>query len=162
MRNRPQLAFFLSFDVLVSALVIATVIALLVMTVGRTRKWVEVSAAAVETLTIYRMPVSLHYALSGEWPKTMDEVRQWYDAQSNWSDSSRLRELLIEDGAITTGLRSPLAGERLTVHPAVTADDPLGPVRWVAGPGGHRGNWTVIGTDHTTVQDEFVPVLLKR
>lgn len=162
MRNRPHLGFYFTIDVAISTLVIACVIMALTMSITRVRKLVETSAAAVEIMTTYRTPVSVQFGLRGDWPKDLDDVRQAFPFNGNWAMSSRLKDLRLEDGALTVSLRGPLAGGRLTVHPAVPSDDPLGPVRWVAGPSGHSSDWTVVGDDHTTVKDTFIPVLLKR
>jgi hypothetical protein len=162
MRKNPHPGFYLPIDTAVATLVIACVIMALTMSITRARKLVETSVAAAEIMITYRTPVSVQFALRGEWPKNLDDVRQEFPVNGNWPMSSRLKDLRLEDGALTVTLRRPLAGERLTLHPAVPSDDPRGPVRWVAGPSGRRSGWTVVGDDHTTVKDPFIPVLLKR
>lgn len=161
MSKRPNLEFYFTIDNVVSVLVIACVIAALTAVIPRARKLVEASAAAVEMMTTHRTPVSVLFALRGEWPKDLDDLRRSFPVSGTWGMSSRLKDLRLESGALTVSLRSPLADGRLTVHPAVPSDDPLGPVRWVAGAHGHRSDWTVAGEDHTTVKDAFIPALLK-
>lgn len=162
MRNKPHLGFYFTIDVAISALVIACVIMVLTMSITRARKLVETSAAAVEIMTTHRTPVSVLFALRGEWPNDLDDVRRSFPVSGDWITSTRLKDLRLEGGAMTVSLRGPLAGGRLTVHPAVPSDDPLGPVRWMAGPHGHRSDWMAAGDDHTTINDSFISVLLKR
>lgn len=162
MSKRPHLEYYFTIDNMVSILVIVCVIAALTMSITRARKLVETSAAAVEIMTTHRTPVSVLFALRGEWPKDLGDLRRSFPVSGNWSASPRMKDLRLEGGAMTVSLRGPLAGERLTVHPAVPSDDPLGPVRWVAGAHGHRNDWAVAGEDHTTVKDSFIPALLKQ
>lgn len=162
MNSKPHIAFYITVDILITALVIACLAAVLTSSIDHTRKLVEISAAAVEVMSSYRTPVSVQYALHGEWPTGEEELRQWFPSDRKWITSARFEHLGLDGGAMTVDLRPPLAGERLTIHPAVLEGDPLGPVRWLAGPEKGRSNWTKLGNDHTTAIECFIPVLLKR
>jgi hypothetical protein len=162
MPERPHVEFYFAIDDAITTLVVACVVMVLVMSIERGQKLVETSAAAVEIMVTHRAPISVLYALNGEWPKGLDEVQKEFPIDKGWSASPRLKNLRIEHGAVTVGLRRPLEGEWLTIRPAVISDDVLGPVRWVAGRNGHRTGWTVAGEDRTTVQDTHIPILLKR
>lgn len=159
MVKRPQIGYFLTVDVAVTIIVLSCVVAALALAVTRGRKLVEVSVAAVEVLGSYRTPLSVQYALQGRWPAGPDDLRDSAPRDGIWTGSERLKRLVVDQGGLTVPLRGPLAGERMTLHPAVPSDDPLGPVCWSAGPSGARG-WTVAGPDHTTVRKEFLPALL--
>ena len=49
----------------------------------------------------------------------------------------------------------------LTLRPAVITDSPIVPITWVCGHASPPNNMTVMGSDRTSIADEFLPNLCK-
>jgi hypothetical protein len=71
------------------------------------------------------------------------------------------KNIQIIGGAIDISLQRQLTGKTLTLHPAVPIDEPLGPVKWVAG-GKRPDGWSIMGEDHTTVETGYILKALQR
>ena len=162
MKRRARTVFHLIVELVVVISVISTVIVLILSGFARTRKSIEVVAATGEALGTYRIPLSVYYALNGVWPNNTDGMRMllvpgFKDLHTNLSDN-----IQIANGAIDIRLGRPLTGQVITLHPTVLAGNPLGQVKWVVSAKQTTEGWSLIGEDHTTVDDAFIPKILKQ
>lgn len=162
MKIRPGLGFYFTVDFIVTIVVISVVLSAIVSAINESRKSIEVAAASAEVLGIYRVPLSTYYALNGEWPTSMEELQQMIPEKAKNTTLSLAENVRITQGAITVDMRKRLSGKTLTIHPAVLAGDPFGPVKWVAGGRSLSPGWTVVGDDGTTVDEKYIGWLLKR
>jgi type II secretory pathway pseudopilin PulG len=157
-----RISVFIFTDLLVTVLVIAAAAAVLLSAIRHTLNVVRVTASAAEVMGYYRADLSAYYALQGEWPKDREELRALFPHQPAIFNADADKNVRITGGAIDIRLQRQLAGKILTLHPAVPIDDPLGPVKWVAGSGSGSDGWSIIGDDHTTVQREYIMNILQR
>lgn len=162
MTGKQSFGFYFTVDLSVTIAVIACVVSLFVSTINESRKKVEVASATAEIMGIYRTPMSIYYALHGAWPKDNEELQDMFPEQARKLILSMSENIRIADGAITIDMRRRLVGKSITLHPAVPAQDPLGPVKWVAGPKSLSRDWAMAGADHTTVDGDYISRILKR
>jgi len=164
-KHRLSAGFTFTVELIVVTAVIATVLSQLISTVDQSLKRVDVVAASAEVLDGNKTFLSVFYALKGEWPKDNEELQTSFSIPdwSNRHDSRLVDNVKIRNGAvdITFGPQRKLSGRIITIHPAVPVDDPLGPVKWVVGPRSLTSGWMVVGEDHTTVDNELIPMILK-
>ncbi len=164
----PSFWVILSMDVLGSLMIIVIVVALIASTIVLNMKGATSAAATGEAVGIWRNQIAAYYALHGEWPESIDDLKSIMpepnpELEEVYEDRGINKEIRISGGALDLVIGGgALEGEVLTVHPAVPAGDPLGPVKWVAGRSTPEG-WTVIGEDHTTVEEKYIlPVVWRR
>ncbi len=162
MRTRSGLGFYFTVDFIVTIIVIGVAVSAIVSAIKESRKTIEVAAATAEVLGTYRLPLSTYYALKGEWPNSMEHMHEMFPEHARAMTFSMAANLRLASGAISFDLRRQLSGETLTLHPAVPAEDPLGPVKWVAGGRSLSPRWTIVGDDGTTIDDTYIAGLLKR
>ena len=125
---------------------------------------VKVAAAAAEVSGCFRAPLSAYAAVHGEWPKDWEALEEMLPAKRRHQKSAIAAEYRLENGAVTVLFAGgeTLRGKLGTVHPAVPAGDPLGPVKFVVGPISLASGWVLIGKDHTTVDMTQVQKNLRR
>jgi type II secretory pathway pseudopilin PulG len=160
--KRHLLGYYFTVDFIVTVTVIAVVVAIIVSAVRESRKSMEVAAASAEVMGVYRMPFSTYYALNGEWPMSSEDLRDLLPARMANITLSMVANVRVTEGAITFDLLRQLSGKTLTLHPAVPAQDSLGPVKWVAGGKCLSPGWTMAGDDRTTVEDTYIARTLKQ
>jgi hypothetical protein len=103
--------------------------------------------------------IDVHYtlALTGEWPKDSNALLRTRPMEVPYSSYSG-DELELEGGAIhIRPTKGRLAGETISMHPAVPANNAVGPISWVVGPGGAESEHLVQGDDATTVDSRWIP-----
>ncbi len=162
MTGKQSFGFYFTVDLSVTIVVIACVVSMILSTINESRKVVETTAATAEVMGIYRAPLSTYYALHGAWPKDNEELQEMFPGPAWKPVFSMAGNVRILDGAITFDMLRRLSGKSITLHPAVPAQDPLGPVKWVAGPKSLSRDWAMAGVDHTTVDDDHIFRILKQ
>ncbi|TRZ50210.1 hypothetical protein D4S03_07115 [bacterium] len=160
--KKPLWEMYIITDIAVTITVIATVVSMIVSTFNDSRKTIETASATAEVLGIYRVPVSAYYALHGEWPKDIEELAKMFPERSQKPPMSLAENIQLADAAITFAFRGVAANQTLTIHPAVPAQDPFGPVKWVAGAKSLSDDWTMIGNDRTTVESKYMLRIIKQ
>jgi hypothetical protein len=160
MTFRRILGFFLT-DLLVTVVVIASAVALFASTIKHTLKVVVTTASVAEIMNSYRTPLSTYYAVQGDWPISREELETMFPYETDRSLGNFGKNIRIIGGAIDISLQRQLTGKTLTLHPAVPIEEPLGPVKWVAGNGNPDG-WSIVGEDHTTLETGCIQKLLQR
>ena len=161
-RNRKQ--GFTLLELMMVICIISILVSIAIPAYEDARRRARISAAIGEIGANFRSPLSAYYALHGTWPKDWAELEEIMPPTMRRKDTAGVSEYRLENGAITAVLKAwrGQAGEVLTVHPAVPAGDPLGPVKFVAGPKSDTAGWLVIGEDHTTIdQDHIIRVSRK-
>ncbi len=170
MGKKPWLpSFWVVFfmDVLGCLMIIVVVVALIASTIDMNMKGATSAAATAEAVCFWRDYIMAYHALHGEWPESMEDLKPFLrepgpEQDEFKEDSGTNEEIRLSGGALDLVIGGALKGEVLTVHPAVPAGDPLGPVKWVAGRSAPEG-WTVIGEYHTTVEEKYIlPAVWKR
>lgn len=75
--------------------------------------------------------------------------------------SNYVSAVTVQNGAIhlTLGnkVHKAVAGRIVTLRPAVVADTPVVPVAWVCGHAGPPAQMTLLGEDHTDVDERLLP-----
>lgn len=137
---------------------IVFLMALTVIAVAMYREVILISdvAARVASVGDLKTDVQYHYALHGEWPHSFDNIERSrpdsVEYASFYGDT-----LKLEDGVVhieTTGKR--LSDETISLQPAISSGNPIGPVVWIVGRGLHQ-DFKAVGRDKTTVSPEFIP-----
>jgi len=128
------------------------------------RNRARIGAVVGEISANFRAPVSAYYALHGTWPKDWAELEEILPASRRLKESGLASEYRLENGAVSAVLttRHGQAADLLTIHPAVPAGDPLGPVKFVAGPKSDTAGWIVIGEDHTTINQDRISRICRK
>ncbi len=152
---------FLLIDLLVTALVIGTAATIFISMSRHSLNIVRTAASVTEFLTCYRTDLSAYYALRGDWPKDIEDLHAMFP-DTPQTNAGFANDIRISGGAADIRLQGPLAGKTVTIHPAMPLGEPLGPVKWVAGPGNSPDGWSVIGEDNTTVESRYILNLLQR
>ncbi len=158
----PDIGFFFIIDVTTTVFVIIVVVALIGSTFPTNIKSITATAAGSDAVSHWRNYIMAYHALYGEWPESREDLSQFI-VQGEEYQSGVTREIRFSGGAMDLILGGRLDGEVLTVHPAVPAGDPGGPVRFVTGNSVSPEEWTVTGEDHTTVDTQYIiPKAVKR
>ncbi len=98
-----------------------------------------------------------YHALHGVWPADRKELSDLTDKGAPiWKNSRYIHETTIEDGAVHYTFGKALPGRILTLRPAVSRDNPLGPVNWVCGNKKRPSQWTVFGIDRTNISPHSI------
>ena len=107
-----------------------------------------------------RAQMMLYRAHYGEWPRDNQQALSlgWWKGFKNNSEykSRYIEEVNVDDGAIHFTLSKDFKGQVVTVRPAVSASDTLGPVVWICGNRDPATGWVVYGDDRTTVDDKYI------
>lgn len=104
-----------------------------------------------------RLAVHYYYALTGEWPEDKAQLQSFHDMPGLFQGHMK-SDVYVEKGVLQLPLVSGAfsgTGE-LSLHPAVPAADPAGPVHWVVGAGMPASWRTVIGPDRSVVPDDYI------
>jgi hypothetical protein len=156
-----KMFYMYSIDLVVCMVVIAMVVVLLGYQAQKTRTVIMGVAATSEIMGSLRVPMSTYYAIHGEWPPDREALKPYLPGRWPGSVATTSDEALIANGAITARVRRVTGANMLTIHPAVRAGDPLGPVTWVAGRQSMTKGWDVIGEDRTTFSENKILQALK-
>jgi len=155
-------------DFLFSITLIFVLMSIAMNEYSEARKMVVVSAGVEEAASNLKTDMSVYYALHGEWPAGYEELaEQFPNRKDGYNDLSSLKRGYskyshnITHGAIDVKIARLEGNNVVTLHPAVPIEDPLGPVKWVAGSGGHLAGWNIAGEDHTTVDEKYLNRTLK-
>jgi type II secretory pathway pseudopilin PulG len=122
------------------------------------REKIQVAAAVAEAASSYRLPISLYYALHGEWPNDWSQVEPFMAGTS--ARMAAKKNIRLMNGAVS--IEMPGTDKNITLHPAVPEEDASGPVKFVTGPISTDPGWRVIGEDHSTLDGNLVWNHLKR
>lgn len=158
----------LGTDIILALIIILFGVVICISKMSNIKEMVVISAGPIEMLNTMKTDMSVYYALKGEWPAGKEELsallpdnKQWFeDMESGESEYSHYIKV-IKYGAVHVTVKNSEENKRVTVRPAITADDPLGPVIWIAGRGEPRAGWTIIGEDHSTVNERYISKALK-
>ena len=155
-----RLLYMVSIDLVVSIFVLAIVVSVFAYQAKDIRTKILVMADTVGMIGELRAPSMTYHAINGEWPKDGEALGPYLPG--TWAGRpDRGDEARIENGAITVRMRRIPDANMITIHPAVPAGEPLGPVIWVAGRHSASKDWTVIGEDHTTFPEHKIIHILK-
>lgn len=104
----------------------------------------------------------LYHALTGQWPEKDEDLEHLNAAGLvlDAPDDRFIDRVTVENGACHFAYKTGLTGKTLTLRPAVPAEDPLGPVIWVAGDSVKKG-WSLSGPDRTDVDPLLIGPDLK-
>ena len=159
-----QSRFFSVTELIIVIAVIGTAAAFIVPAAVATRNY-AVTVDFTGMASVARAQVSLHYALTGEWP--VNDAALWSipivgELAGSAKESRFVKKYVVKAGAIdyhyTGGTHD---GKVLTVHPAQAVGDPSAPVKWVAGTVKQTPGWAVFGPDSTTIEERYIPRELK-
>jgi hypothetical protein len=153
-------AYFKVFNgLLVTAVVIASAVALFASTIKHTLKMVVTTASVTEIMNSYRTPLSTTMQCRAIGRKVWKTGAMFpYETDRSLASFGKNIGSSAGDRYIVT---APVTGNTLTLHPAVPIEEPLGPVKWVAGNGNPDG-WSIVGEDHTTLETGYIQKLLQR
>lgn len=103
-----------------------------------------------------RVDAMLYHAINGYWPKD-NAVLQGVGGHADFKkiQDPYIEKALVDEGAIHLYFSKDLAGEVLTLRPAV----PFGGYEsmiWVCGNQRSADEWTVVGKDKTTFENRYI------
>lgn len=99
-----------------------------------------------------RMDMMYTRALTGRWPASNAETSQLgWNAGSMNVNREFITAAEIEDSTIQFVLAGKFEGKRITVRPAVPAEDEFGPIVWFCGEPLKPDGWRLFGTDRTNI-----------
>lgn len=159
MRKRSKHPFVMQYliELLMVAIIILTLMGIAARQYIEYQRYSGVVVAVAETAGLYRAPLSAYYALHGQWPTDMDQVR---DLLPDADRHGKNYETGIDNGTLAVRLKGFNEGRALTMRPAVPSGDPLGPVHYVVRSSPSPG-WIVAGDDHTTVDVRYISADLR-
>lgn len=117
----------------------------------------RVQGAVCEALGVnLKVRMSVYHALTGNWPSSIDQMNDLEFSAWYGRDKDSELSVDVENGAINVKLKPPLSAYMVTVRPAVTITDPLGPVVWFVGEPQEPDDWAIAGTDRTTAPIDYI------
>ncbi len=143
-------------DHLLAILMIFLLLILAIRFLWDVRQMAEV-CARVASQNDLRLDIHYHYALTGEWAGDSVGLLRTRSNEVSYSSYSG-DEVSLEKGAIhirATG--GSIAGEIISLRPAVPAGDACGPIGWVVGPGPVEAGRLIQGDDSTTIGKHLIP-----
>lgn len=164
MRNKKRNVFLfqLLIDHMIAILILCILLGMAIKIYQPYRKKAELSHVIGGSRFLeMKAQMLLYRARHGEWPRNNQQLLSlgWWGKFENNSAyrSEYIEDANIEDGAIHFTLGKNFKGQIVSVRPAVSASDPLGPVIWICGNRDPATGWVVYGDDRTTVDDRYIP-----
>lgn len=156
-------------DIFIALTIMLILTAISILIYSEYRKMAIVSAGPIEAASNLKTDISTYYALYGEWPEDKGALLELFPEKENYYEDMEFadkgyrsqRSHTIVRGAIDVSINKLQGNNIVTLRPAVPAEDPLGPVKWVAGGQVQAEGWTIIGEDHTTVEERYIRKELK-
>jgi hypothetical protein len=143
-------------DHLLSVALIMLLTMLAILSLDVIRPITEV-CARVASHSDLRLDIHYTYALTGEWPRDSSTLLRTRPIAVPYSSFAG-DQAMLEDGAINIRpTRGRIAGETISLRPAVQADNVLGPISWVAGSGSADPERLILGDDATTIDPHWIP-----
>lgn len=160
LRHQP-ITKLIILDIAVTIFIYMILTCMAVIMLSEFRKLAANSAGPIEAVGLLKTDVATYYALHGEWPKDMAALQTLFPENRKIYEGYKhgLKSYDISNGAINTTFNKDK--RVITIHPAVTSDDPLGTVIWVAGNRSRKDGWNIIGEDRTTVEERYISRYLK-
>ena len=158
----------LGTDIIMALTIILIGVTICVPKFSEINKMIVISAGPLEAVSNLKTDISVYYALHGEWPRDKEALLELFPDSKEWYEEMELPELdyrkyrsTIVNGAIDVSFIKMQGNNTVTVRPAIPSEDPLGPVKWIVGKVGETEGWTVIGEDHSTVDERYINKALK-
>lgn len=149
------LFFQKTLDHLLSIFLLFLLMGMASLCLAKARQIAEV-CARVASQDSLRVGIHYTYALTGEWSGESSTL--FCPGSIEESNNPFLGdEAKLDKGAIhmdfTTGR---LAGETVSLRPAVPVDNVVGPISWVVGPGTAVAGRLILGEDTTTIASQWI------
>jgi hypothetical protein len=138
---------------------IALILLLMVMAIQSFKGGRKITEVIARVASQHNLRVDIHYtfALTGEWPRDSNSLLRTRPMGDPYSSVDG-DVVMLEGGSInirpTTG---SIAGETISLRPAVPANNAAGPVSWVVGPGADDPTRLIPGDDATTLDPRWIP-----
>ncbi len=98
-----------------------------------------------------------YYAFHGQWPRNNEQAETFgWSGLHGQDGNDYIKKTVLENGAVHKYFGPKLPNRIITIHPAVPANDPLGPIIWVCGQKRTPEEWQVFGQDRTNVTPEHI------
>lgn len=153
---QKQFTFYWSIDLMFSILIIGVLVAIAIPRfVDYKKRAILIHAFGYKTVM---EQCHVYHSLTGEWPDDEEKLGRFTCFNKLMKDYEQkyIESFQVDHGAVHLTYTDELDGKTLTLRPAVTGGDPLGPVIWVAGVNFSRRYWSVFGDDKTTVEPYMI------
>lgn len=108
------------------------------------------------------------FALNGNWPQNNNQLENFQadlglasykEKNSSTEKSDYIKDVIIENGAFHILFKEALAGETLSLRPAVPEMNRTGPIILVCNKS--KPGWIIAGKDKTTINDSLISRFLR-